>query len=40
MAGVRLDLVSKRFDDGKPAVDVVSLDVRAGEFAVLVGPSG
>ena len=40
MAGVRLDLVSKRFDDGQPAVDAVSIDIKDGEFAVLVGPSG
>ncbi len=40
MAGVRLDLVSKRFDDGAPVVDAVSIDIRDGEFAVLVGPSG
>jgi multiple sugar transport system ATP-binding protein len=40
MAGVRLDLVSKRFDNGQPAVDAVSIDIKDGEFAVLVGPSG
>ncbi|MEO7964215.1 MAG: ATP-binding cassette domain-containing protein, partial [Gemmatimonadaceae bacterium] len=40
MAGVRLDLVSKRFDSGQTVVDAVSIDIKDGEFAVLVGPSG
>jgi osmoprotectant transport system ATP-binding protein len=37
---IRLEGVSKRYDDGTTAVDDLSLDVIAGELAVLVGPSG
>jgi osmoprotectant transport system ATP-binding protein len=37
---IRLEGVSKLYDDGTTAVDDLSLDVRAGELAVLVGPSG
>jgi osmoprotectant transport system ATP-binding protein len=37
---IRLDAVSKRYDDGTVAVQELSLDVRRGELAVLVGPSG
>jgi osmoprotectant transport system ATP-binding protein len=37
---IRLDAVSKRYDDGTPAVDGLSLDVGRGELCVLVGPSG
>jgi osmoprotectant transport system ATP-binding protein len=37
---IRLEGVSKRYDDGTTAVDDLSLDVEAGELAVLVGPSG
>jgi osmoprotectant transport system ATP-binding protein len=39
-AMIRLDRVSKRYDDGTVAVEQLSLDVPAGEVAVLVGPSG
>ncbi len=38
--GIRLEQVSKRFRGGVLAVDRVDLDVRPGEFVVLVGPSG
>src|SRR5262249_25272070 len=38
--GIRLDQVSKRFRGGVLAVDQVDLDVKPGEFMVLVGPSG
>jgi osmoprotectant transport system ATP-binding protein len=37
---IRLEHVSKRYDDGTTAVDDLSLDVLPGELAVLVGPSG
>jgi multiple sugar transport system ATP-binding protein len=38
---IRIDRVSKAYKGGGPlAVDDVSLDVRDGEFLVLVGPSG
>ncbi|MGF7234488.1 MAG: ABC transporter ATP-binding protein [Frankia sp.] len=40
MADIVLDHVTKRFADGQPAVDDVSLDIRDGEFVILVGPSG
>jgi osmoprotectant transport system ATP-binding protein len=37
---IRLEGVSKRYDDGTTAVHELSLDVARGELAVLVGPSG
>jgi osmoprotectant transport system ATP-binding protein len=37
---IRLDGVSKLYDDGTTAVDDLSLDVCPGELVVLVGPSG
>jgi multiple sugar transport system ATP-binding protein len=38
---IRIDAVSKAYSSGGPlAVDDVSLEVRDGEFMVLVGPSG
>jgi osmoprotectant transport system ATP-binding protein len=37
---IRLEGVSKVYDDGTTAVDDLTLDVRPGELAVLVGPSG
>src|SRR3954451_24640711 len=37
---IRLDRVSKRYDDGSLAVFELSLDVAEGELCVLVGPSG
>ena len=40
MAGVKLQHLVKRFPDGSTAVAGLSLDVRDGEFVVLVGPSG
>jgi multiple sugar transport system ATP-binding protein len=40
MAQVALDRVSKIYPDGTRAVNEMSLDVRDGEFMVLVGPSG
>ena len=38
MAGVRLEQVTKVFPDGTRAVDAVDLEIRDGEFMVLVGP--
>ncbi|MGH8982599.1 MAG: ABC transporter ATP-binding protein [Acidimicrobiia bacterium] len=40
MAQVALDEVSKIYPGGTVAVDGLSLDIRDGEFMVLVGPSG
>jgi len=40
MAQVRFENVDKVFDNGVKAVSNMSLDVRDGEFLVLVGPSG
>ena len=40
MAGVTFDGVSKVYPDGTRAVDRLDLDIKDGEFMVLVGPSG
>ncbi|HWN21576.1 MAG TPA: sn-glycerol-3-phosphate ABC transporter ATP-binding protein UgpC, partial [Gaiellaceae bacterium] len=40
LAQVALDEVSKIYPGGTVAVDELSLDIRDGEFMVLVGPSG
>ena len=40
MAGIAFQDVTKAFDDGTIAVDHLDLEVRDGEFVVLVGPSG
>ena len=40
MAAITLDHVVKRYGDGFPAVNDVSLDIGDGEFVILVGPSG
>jgi multiple sugar transport system ATP-binding protein len=37
---IRLDDVTKVFEDGTLAVDQLSLETRDGEFLVLLGPSG
>jgi osmoprotectant transport system ATP-binding protein len=37
---IRLESVTKRYDDGTVAVDHLSLDIDDGELCVLVGPSG
>jgi multiple sugar transport system ATP-binding protein len=40
MAAIELQRVTKAFSGGVVAVDDVSLEIRDGEFIVLVGPSG
>ncbi len=40
MAEIELDDVTKRYPDGYEAVKHMDLDVRDGEFLILVGPSG
>jgi multiple sugar transport system ATP-binding protein len=40
MASIAFEEVSKVFPDGTRAVDGLDLEIRDGEFAVLVGPSG
>src|SRR5687767_2051741 len=40
MADIVLDKVSKRFSDGYEAVKEMDLEIKDGEFMILVGPSG
>jgi multiple sugar transport system ATP-binding protein len=40
MAEIILDNVTKRYPDGALAVDKINLDIKDGEFVILVGPSG
>ena len=40
MAQIKLDNIVKKYGDGFPAVNDVSLDIADGEFMILVGPSG
>src|SRR5688500_1369368 len=40
MAGITIEHVVKRYGDGYPAVNDVSLEIDDGEFMILVGPSG
>ncbi|MFL5863717.1 MAG: ABC transporter ATP-binding protein, partial [Solirubrobacteraceae bacterium] len=40
MASIEFEHVTKRYNDGFEAVRDMSLEVRDGEFMILVGPSG
>ena len=40
MAVIQMQNIVKRYGDGFPAVTDVSIDVKDGEFIILVGPSG
>src|SRR3954449_5948527 len=40
MGGIRLERATKIYPNGVRAVDEVDLEIRDGEFMVLVGPSG
>jgi multiple sugar transport system ATP-binding protein len=40
MASIKLDNVSKLYANGVKAVRAISLDIRDGEFMILLGPSG
>ena len=40
MASITLTDIVKKYGDGYPAVNGVSLDIKDGEFVILVGPSG
>ena len=40
MAAIEMKNIVKRYGDGFPAVNDVSIDVADGEFVILVGPSG
>jgi multiple sugar transport system ATP-binding protein len=40
MAAIQLTGITKRYPDGTEAVSNVDLDIRDGEFMILVGPSG
>ena len=40
MAEITLRGVTKRYPDGTEAVKAIDLDIRDGEFMILVGPSG
>src|SRR3954451_22765610 len=40
MASIEMKNIVKRYGDGFPAVNDVSLDIADGELMILVGPSG
>ena len=40
MASIEMKNIVKKYGDGFPAVNDISIDVADGEFLILVGPSG
>ncbi|TWE09279.1 ABC transporter ATP-binding protein [Rudaeicoccus suwonensis] len=40
MSSIELNHIVKKYGDGFPAINDVSLDIKDGEFVILVGPSG
>lgn len=40
MSGIRLDKLTKTYEDGFTAVHQLDLEIESGQFVVLVGPSG
>lgn len=40
MSSITLQNLVKKYDDGFPAVNDISIDIEDGEFIILVGPSG
>ena len=40
MASITLNHLVKKYGDGFPAVNDISIDIADGEFIILVGPSG
>ena len=40
MAGVRLNHLQKKYDNGYEAISDLNIDIADGEFLILVGPSG
>jgi multiple sugar transport system ATP-binding protein len=40
MADIQLDSITRRFPDGTVAVNELSLEIKDGEFMIIVGPSG
>ena len=40
MAASTMEHLVKKYDDGFPAVNDISIDIADGEFLILVGPSG
>lgn len=37
---IKFENVSKKYEDGTVAVDSLNLEIKQGEFFVLIGPSG
>src|SRR2546430_16180743 len=40
MADIQLESITRRFPDGTVAVNQLSLEIKDGEFMIIVGPSG